>query len=136
MGENIEVEKVTGEPVGIKVEQRHAMPWCESCRKHHREGKQFCDPSKNFAPASRMAILEEREKTHGDFLLVSKVAQNIKVAYQWAPNEQKLYVKEALDLIATKIARIVCGTALEPDHWEDIQGYAGLVLEQIQKQKA
>lgn len=117
---------------------RHALPWCESCRKHHREGKQFCDPNKNFASTSRMAVLEEREKTHGDFLLTAKVAQDIKNALAWAPKEQSVVVVEASELIATKLARAFIGNSMEPEHWLDIQGYAGLVLEYIanQKQKA
>lgn len=31
---------------------------------------------------------------------------------------------ESLDLILTKIARILSGDPNEPDHWRDIEGYA------------
>jgi hypothetical protein len=33
---------------------------------------------------------------------------------------------EALDMICSKLARIVCGDPNEPDHWHDIGGYAKL----------
>lgn len=36
--------------------------------------------------------------------------------------------RESLDLIATKMARILSGDASEPDHWEDIAGYAMLPI--------
>jgi hypothetical protein len=36
--------------------------------------------------------------------------------------------RESLDLIATKMARILSGDANEPDHWEDIAGYAMLPI--------
>lgn len=131
---------------------RYAMPFCPGCRKYHREGHQFCEnypltdaeiiaTGKNrvkdsVRDVSRMPILEEREKTHGDFLLTAKVAQDIKNALDWAPKEQSVVVKEAAELIATKLARAFIGNSLEKEHWLDIQGYAGLVLEYIQKQKA
>lgn len=77
----------------------------------------------------REAILIEREKTHGNFQLVAKVAQEIKNSIGWAPSELDGRQKEALDLIATKIARIVCGNPKERDHWDDIAGYAKLGAE-------
>lgn len=33
---------------------------------------------------------------------------------------------EALEMICTKIARILAGNARESDHWSDIAGYAEL----------
>lgn len=78
---------------------------------------------------SRPEILVEREKTHGDFAMVSNVAQEIKGALRWGSIELKPRQREALDLIATKMARIVCGDPNKSDHWEDIIGYAALGLE-------
>ena len=74
----------------------------------------------------RDPLLQEREKTHGNFKLVSKVAQEIKNAFHWGPNELSTSQREALDLIATKIARIVCGNSKWKEHWLDIAGYAKL----------
>lgn len=36
------------------------------------------------------------------------------------------FQREALDLIATKISRILTGDPFAPDHWDDIAGYAHL----------
>ena len=71
-------------------------------------------------------LLNEREKTHGDWSRTAWTAQQIK--RMW-PASDKLQPgqREALDMIATKIARIVCGNPNEPDHWRDIAGYATLV---------
>jgi hypothetical protein len=33
---------------------------------------------------------------------------------------------EALEMICTKIARILSGNPNDPDHWKDIAGYAEL----------
>lgn len=41
--------------------------------------------------------------------------------------------KEALAMIATKIARIVNGNSDDPDHWRDIAGYAELVVHHLEK---
>jgi hypothetical protein len=108
------------------------MIMCPSC------GKSNCDCNAVRAvprTAARMPLLTERENTHGDFLLVAKVAQEIKEAIRWAPKELSVDKKESLDLIATKIARIVIGDQNEEEHWIDIKGYAELALEQIRKSK-
>ena len=73
-----------------------------------------------------MNILEERAETHGRFRNVARTAQLIKSEIQQA--EYLTFAQaEALDLIATKIARILHGNANEADHWLDIEGYARLV---------
>jgi len=73
-------------------------------------------------------ILAERGKQHGDYANVSRIAQSIKEVYRSAPNWEKLpdAQKEALELIATKQARILSGDNGLRDHWEDIGGYAEL----------
>jgi len=72
------------------------------------------------------ALLSERGKTHGDYSMVAKVSHEIKEAMHWGPRELSDGQSEALDMIAMKIARIVCGNPNEPDHWDDIAGYARL----------
>ena len=73
-------------------------------------------------------MLIERGKQHGDYADVSRIAQSIKEVYRTAPNWEKLpdAQKEALELIATKQARILSGDNGLRDHWEDIGGYAEL----------
>ena len=76
--------------------------------------------------------LDAREKTHGDFEKVSMVAQEIKgIVSENATHTVSVEKREAIDMIATKIARIVCGNPNDPDHWLDIEGYARLVRERI-----
>jgi hypothetical protein len=75
-------------------------------------------------------ILAERQKTHGDFEEVSRVYAEISKHHSGILNVQ---VKCALDMIAMKMARIICGNPLERDHWIDIQGYCELVIGGIDK---
>jgi hypothetical protein len=75
-------------------------------------------------------LLNEREKTHGDFAETARMSQALKslmgTGYRYP--ELSDVQCEALDMIAVKIARIVSGDANEPDHWRDIAGYAQLIL--------
>ena len=72
--------------------------------------------------------LDEREDSHGDFFTVGIVAQQIKHAFRQSPNWHRLpaYQREALELMATKFARILNGDNCHADHWHDIAGYARL----------
>ena len=74
-------------------------------------------------------VLMEREKTHGSYTWTSKISQNIKdtlrTGLRW--HEMTPSQSEALDNIATKMARIVSGDPEFKDHWEDIEGYARLI---------
>lgn len=74
-----------------------------------------------------------RAKTHGDFAQTAATAQAIKLTLRGAPNWAELTAvqREALDHIASKMARAVCGDANEPDHWVDIGGYAGLAEREL-----
>jgi len=73
-----------------------------------------------------MNVLEERAKTHGHFCDVARSAQVIKSEVDRADHLDITQI-EALDMIATKIARILHGNPNERDHWLDIEGYARLV---------
>lgn len=83
-------------------------------------------------------IVDEREHTHGSFSASAAIAQGLKGVMSLAPNTAELdHVKaEALDLMATKIARILCGEAEEIDHWTDFGGYAELVVRDIRERRA
>lgn len=128
--------------------RRHAMPFCPGCRKYHREGHQFCEnypltPAEilaqqgNVIAAPRMTILEEREKTHGDFSKVARLAQYFKGMAHAVNGNKTTFSKlseielESTDLIFTKLARILEGNPHNPEHWIDIKGYAELVLESL-----
>lgn len=72
-------------------------------------------------------LTQERGKTHGDWSHQAKCAQALKCVImendRWAMAAGR---REALEMIAVKMSRILCGDAAEPDHWNDIQGYAEL----------
>ena len=80
-----------------------------------------------------MKILKTRAKTHGDYTETAETAQALKSVMHRSDNWNHLpaYMKESLDLHATKIARILNGNPYEPDHWQDIAGYATLVSETL-----
>lgn len=81
------------------------------------------------------AVLNEREKSHGDYDHTAEIAQDLKSIVR-ANDNGKLnsVMAESLDLICTKMARILSGDAYEPDHYKDIAGYAKLVEERLTKQ--
>ena len=78
-------------------------------------------------PEARDPLLQERQKTHGDFKQNAQISQQLKSMFggygmQAFPAAQK----EALDMIALKLSRILSGQANFKDHWDDIAGYAKL----------
>jgi hypothetical protein len=80
-------------------------------------------------------VLEERGRTHGDFADVARVEQALKETLRsgknWRYSERQSSVT-ALEMIVHKAARILSGDPNEPDHFLDIQGYAGLGLRAAQ----
>lgn len=70
-----------------------------------------------------------RNETHGNYEDVANATNALLIAMQYTKNWDELFPtqKEALHMIAVKIARILSGFAEEPDHWHDIAGYATLV---------
>jgi hypothetical protein len=85
-------------------------------------------------------LLKVRERTHGHFSDVARVAQAIKTACydpvgSGAGNGLSEVQLEALECIATKMARIVCGDSNYSDHWADIAGYARLVADHLEGPK-
>ena len=78
-------------------------------------------------------ILNERATTYGSFEDVAGFAQEIKNAIRMCNNSELDDDQiEALDMIASKIARIVNGNPNHRDSWLDIAGYATLVADRIQ----
>lgn len=82
------------------------------------------------------AILDERATTYGSFISVALFAQEMKELIRSALDEQNAGLQadhqEALDMIASKIARIIIGDPHHIDSWIDIAGYATLVADRIQ----
>jgi hypothetical protein len=79
-------------------------------------------------------ILNEREKTHGDYEAVSLFHTTIlRFMQDEIKKMRRLDVEPiksthflALEMICLKMARIVCGDPNHADHWDDIAGYAML----------
>jgi hypothetical protein len=73
-------------------------------------------------------LIQERHKTHGDFPANARLSQSMKEMFRDEPGWATLSNsrREALDMIALKLSRILSGKAHEADHWDDIAGYAKL----------
>jgi transposase len=80
-------------------------------------------------------ILNERATTYGRFVDVAEIAQEIKATIRIGDTNRSEELPadqiEALDMIASKIARILSGDSDYADSWIDIAGYATLVAERI-----
>ncbi|CAB5170208.1 hypothetical protein UFOVP155_10 [uncultured Caudovirales phage] len=83
------------------------------------------------------SLLGERQQTHGSYSQVAGTCQGIKRVmretggWEYLNNGQA----EALEMIAMKIARILSGNANFSDHWEDIEGYARLVSNELERER-
>lgn len=71
-------------------------------------------------------LLSERHDQHGDWLLQSKLGYKLKETMKSGKGYSMLepHQREALDMIQTKVSRILTGDANFADHWDDIAGYA------------
>mgnify|MGYP000497041576 CR=1 FL=1 len=78
-------------------------------------------------------ILNEREQTHGQFREVAGYAQALKTLMRSSRNWERLDVAQAqaLEVIADKMARILCGDPSYADHWQDGAGYFELVVRDL-----
>lgn len=80
-------------------------------------------------------ILTERAKSYGVFEDVAMGAQTIKASmracgkHSWHKMDDDK--KEALEMIASKIARIINNGAEHEDTWRDIAGYATVVADNL-----
>jgi hypothetical protein len=80
-------------------------------------------------------ILNEREKTHGDFPTQAITAQALKYIMAEMPNWEDMpsYMRESLDLIATKISRMGHGDWKHIDSPKDGSGYFELIVRELEK---
>jgi len=91
-------------------------------------------------PQSQSAVdqtLQERGKRYGDFSIHASICQNLKSVMTNTHNYQNrlsMAQRQALDVIADKIARILTGDPDYADNWHDIQGYAKLVEDRLPPQ--
>lgn len=77
--------------------------------------------------------LSERGNRYGDFSHHAEIAQRLQDEMRrhegW--NHLDAVKKQALTVIADKIARIISGDPDYADNWHDIQGYAKLVEDRL-----
>ena len=80
-------------------------------------------------------LLKARQVTCGDFDMLAWTSQEFKAAFRKRARWHFLtwHQKESLDLIATKIARILNSDIDTVDHWDDIAGYAQLISNDLRK---
>ena len=75
--------------------------------------------------------IPNRDQQHGGIQTVGELSQTIKHAIRQQGRNYHLLThpeREALDMIAHKIARLLSGDANDPDHWRDIAGYAHTIV--------
>lgn len=77
--------------------------------------------------------LAERGERYGQFHHTAAIAQSIKSAMWHSPNWLVLAddQREALDMIANKLGRILNGDADYGDSWHDIAGYSTLIANRL-----
>lgn len=74
-------------------------------------------------------VLQQRGNRYGDFRGHASITQAIKRAMSFSPNWASLSddKKEALEMVAHKIGRILNGDPEYKDSWTDMIGYTKLV---------
>jgi hypothetical protein len=80
------------------------------------------------------ATLTERGNRYGEFPEHARITQNLKLAMVDSPNWERLTAdkKEALEMVAHKIGRILNGDPDYHDSWHDIIGYTKLVADTLE----
>lgn len=79
------------------------------------------------------ATLAERGTRYGVFAEHARITQAVKAAMVDSPNWDELSpeAKEALEMVAHKIGRILNGDPTYKDSWVDIEGYVHLVSAEL-----
>lgn len=88
-------------------------------------------------PEDLVNMLAERGKWYGAFDRHSEITQSLKTEMKKTEGWGKLTAdqKEALEMVAHKIGRILNGDPNYDDSWVDIAGYAKLVADRLQKKQ-
>lgn len=78
-------------------------------------------------------VLEERGSRYGKFQTHAEITQELKEVMYATSNWEKLEAdqKEALEMVAHKIGRILNGDPNYDDSWVDIAGYSQLVADRL-----
>lgn len=81
-------------------------------------------------------LITERASRYGDFTDGAAIMQALKLAMHAAPSWPTLapWMRESLEMIVHKIGRVLNGNSRYLDSWDDIIGYARLVVEQLERE--
>lgn len=79
--------------------------------------------------------LAERGTRYGSFPEHARITQNLKAAMTDSPNWRALDddMREALEMVAHKVGRILNGDPAYHDSWHDIIGYTKLVADRLEQ---
>lgn len=80
-------------------------------------------------------ILEDRGSDYGDFEAMAHTAQEMKELMKLGRAELSNAQQEAIDMICTKMSRLAWGNPNKLDTWQDIAGYATLIVNILEKEK-
>lgn len=77
------------------------------------------------------SLLKERGTTHGCFSDNARNGQALRDLFRSSPKFATMPAvhREALDMMACKLSRILSGQSNVADHWADLAGYATLARE-------
>jgi hypothetical protein len=77
-------------------------------------------------------LLDERGNTHGSFAENARISHKLKTIFRRSSASLTFVQREALDMIALKLSRILSGAGGFADHWRDVAGYATLAVKEIE----
>lgn len=80
-------------------------------------------------------VLEERGNRYGDFTDVARTTIEVQREIIYKGHITKEYQIAAIQMIASKLARIANGDPDYADNWIDIAGYAQLVVDELMAQQ-
>ena len=82
-------------------------------------------------------ILKERGDRYGEFREHAHISQALKKAMSGVPKWKLMSdaQREALEMIAHKIGRILNGDPNYADSWVDMAGYSQLIVDELNKEK-
>ena len=118
-----------------------SVPYCYKLRnKAAGESPESNDEDSSPSAEDRISsILKDRLSDYGSFASTARLSQNLKrTLLEHATDHETLLSdvqQEALDMIVTKMARIVNGDPDKVDNWDDISGYAKLVSDVLQEER-
>lgn len=107
----------------------HVTKMARPFSKEHLERMGMIDNAVKKYENTIESTLRERGKRYGDFKTHADITQRLKDVMRDTPNWGSLSndKKEALEMVAHKIGRILNGDPEYADSWHDIIGYSKLV---------